>query len=147
MTRAKKKNFASMREATGREQTVVLVSLITVDRAKVLEWLDKHSEEGQRGIPKTFEPRVDDDGAVFYRVPVPYARRLLEGEPYKYLLVEPSLIRVPMSTSAGGISQVMVSSKVKKKDEEGNTVKDKQGVPVWIDPEDALDDDELPGEE
>lgn len=143
-------NFSKLREATGRTQKVMLVALVQEEQAKILEWLDPYSEEAKKGIARSFDPRLDEDNAVLYEVPAAYARRLLAGEPYKYKLVSPDIIRVPVTAPGGGRELRTITSVVKKRgtikrknpeteeieDVEDQVLKSDLGVPLWIDPED-----------
>ena len=97
----------------------------------VLDWVDPYDRDR---IPQLFDPlELDDDsGAIYYRVPKPYAERLLSGDPHKFKLADPEKIVLSMTTSTGGTERVPVVAMAVKRDSDGKAVKDWLGVTEYV---------------
>ena len=146
---AKTPTFKKMMDASGNRQVITIGAKLMLIQARPLKWVNPHSPDGQRGISDVYEPRVDEDGVIMYQVPLPYARRLLSAEPYKFVLVAPDVLRLEVKTKNGGKEMTMLQAMVPKYEYNitqyvddapdikipRRIVKDSIGVPEWCTPE------------
>ena len=110
-----------------RERMVRLVCNITRDQAAPLDWIDPYSE---KKIPIAFPEMIDENGNVFYEVPMPYAKRLLADS--KFSLVEPGEIVIWRDLQGGSREAVTIKAKTPHIDPRGQWMRNEHGVPQWI---------------
>ena len=114
----------------------VLVAML-FQEYEILLWRDPDMPSMKDKPPEEYEPKVTDEGLLVYELPYKYAERLIASEPYKFKYMGPTdFIRVPMPTTNGGESRVVMYRHIVKKDKNDKVERDRVGLPILIpDPE------------
>jgi hypothetical protein len=89
-------------------RTAIITLLANTPVPRVLQHKDKYSKPEE--APISYQPRTNEHGAVIYEVPLPYATRLLSGEPSKYQLLAPEVLFVNMEQRNGGHALVEIKA-------------------------------------
>lgn len=96
-------------DVSGMKKKVKLFALVT--NRKTLEWINPYSD---KKIPEFIPQMENENGSKTYEVLMPYAMRLLSGEPYKYFLADPDVIGITVPTAAGGKEEKLIFAKIEK---------------------------------
>jgi hypothetical protein len=118
-------------EISGRYTQVRLIA--KVQDPPVLHWRDSQKKDEPMEV---FNPKMDEYGTRIYEIPLCYAERLMNGEPYKYQLVYPGKITMMIDTPNGG-KEAKVFEAVSPYLKAGEIQRDEFGLPKWM-PKDEL---------
>lgn len=136
----KKKLFVFQGE--GSEDQMVKLFALTPS-GKYLEWVNPYSESK---VPKIFMQKTNQHGTKMYDVNLPYAQRLISGQPHKYFLAYPDVIQVKFGTKGGGSEIRNIHRVTEKLDKDGKVVIDPDkkrnphGYPKLVNPGEADED-------
>ena len=111
---------------TGESERVAVIydQTVTMDTAKVLDWIPPYRSAMKNDI-ETFIPNANEDQpkVIYYKVPLAYAKRVLNNLPHKYRLAYPDTLDVK------GKKLYAVRPKV---DEKGKIVLNEFGKPTFL---------------
>lgn len=111
--------------------------------SKPLEWLNPYTASD---VPEIYMQKINTRGTKMYEVKLPYAQRLLAGQPKMYFLAWPDVVQVRFELPGGGSEFRSVYRVTEKLDKEGKVVIDPDkknnphGYPTLVRPEEADND-------
>lgn len=129
---AKKRMFEFKSE--GSEKMMVKLFALTPSD-KHLEWENTYTKD--KGVEFFFQ-KINEHGTKMYEVNLPYAQRLIAGQPHKYFLAYPDVVTVRFQLPGGGSEFKKVFRVKEKLGKDGKVVIDPDkkrnphGYPTFI---------------